>query len=205
MLKILDLNCRNNGIGTLNLHWEFILELLYIYLILPHILPHTHIYIHVSLLRVQSSLVHKIMHISTYLLLNLDISSLAVGILRLPCIVSSVTYQGASIKDVRVFYWNRWRISMLELLAVPHSSIPQVQTGLDMAINEYVVNLSYRRYINPLHSYVECDSTSVFILAAPLSMFFHVHLFLWNVRKKCRGKYLVGMITSSYMLGWYDF
>ena len=56
-----------------------------------------------------------------YLFLNLDISSLTVGILRSPCIVSLATDQGASIKDFRVFDWNRWRISMLELLAVPHS------------------------------------------------------------------------------------
>ena len=38
----------------------------------------------------------------SYLLLNLDIS-LTVGILRLRCIVSLVIYQGASIKDLRVF------------------------------------------------------------------------------------------------------
>ena len=43
-----------------------------------------------------------------YLLLNLDIRhSLTVGILRSRCIVSLVTYQGASIKDLRVFNWNR--------------------------------------------------------------------------------------------------
>ena len=40
-----------------------------------------------------------------YLLLNLDISSLTVGILRSRCIVSLVTYQGASIKNLRVFDW----------------------------------------------------------------------------------------------------
>ena len=40
-----------------------------------------------------------------YLLLNLDISSLTVGILRSLCIVSLVTYQGASIKNLRVFDW----------------------------------------------------------------------------------------------------
>ena len=34
-----------------------------------------------------------------YLLLNLDIFSLTVGILRSPCVVSLVTYQGASIKE----------------------------------------------------------------------------------------------------------
>ena len=42
-----------------------------------------------------------------YLLLNLDISSLTVGILSSRCIVSLVTYQGTSIKDLRVFHWNR--------------------------------------------------------------------------------------------------
>ena len=42
-----------------------------------------------------------------YLLLNLDNSSLTVGILRSRCIVSLVTYQGASIKDLRDFDWNR--------------------------------------------------------------------------------------------------
>ena len=40
-----------------------------------------------------------------YLLLNLDISSLTVGILRSRCIVSLVTYEGASIKNLRVFDW----------------------------------------------------------------------------------------------------
>ena len=59
-----------------------------------------------------------------YLLLNLDISSLTIGVLRSRCIVSLVTYQGASIKDLRVFDWNRRKISMLELLAVSHSRIP---------------------------------------------------------------------------------
>ena len=41
------------------------------------------------------------------LLLNLDISSLTVGILRLRCTVSLVTYQEASIKDLEVFDWDR--------------------------------------------------------------------------------------------------
>ena len=41
-----------------------------------------------------------------YLLLNLDISSLTVGILRSRYIVSLITYQGPSIKDPRVFDWN---------------------------------------------------------------------------------------------------
>ena len=59
-----------------------------------------------------------------YLLPNVDISSLTENILRSPCIVSLVTYQGAFIKDLRAFDWNRRRISMLELLAVPHSWIP---------------------------------------------------------------------------------
>ena len=56
-----------------------------------------------------------------YLLPNLHISSLTEGILRSRCIVSLVAYQGAFIKNLRVSHWNRWRISMLELLAVPHS------------------------------------------------------------------------------------
>ena len=60
-----------------------------------------------------------------YLLLNLDISSLIIGILMSRCIVSLVTYQGASIKDLKVFDWNRWRNSMLELLAVPHNWFPK--------------------------------------------------------------------------------
>ena len=59
-----------------------------------------------------------------YLFLNLDISFLTAGILRSRCIVSLVTYQSASIKDLRVFDWNCWTISMLELLAVSHSRIP---------------------------------------------------------------------------------
>ena len=42
-----------------------------------------------------------------YLLLNLDISSLTVSILRSRCIVSLVTYQAVSIKDLRDFDCNR--------------------------------------------------------------------------------------------------
>ena len=42
-----------------------------------------------------------------YLLLNLDIFSLTVGILRSRCLVSLVIYQDASIKDLRVFARNR--------------------------------------------------------------------------------------------------
>ena len=42
-----------------------------------------------------------------YLLLNLDIFSFTVNILRSRCIVSLVTYEGASIKDLGVFDWNR--------------------------------------------------------------------------------------------------
>ena len=38
----------------------------------------------------------------------MDISSLTVGILRSRCIVSLVTHQVASIKDLGVFDWNRW-------------------------------------------------------------------------------------------------
>ena len=38
-----------------------------------------------------------------YLLLNLDISSLTVGILRSRCIVSLVTYQSASIKNLKLY------------------------------------------------------------------------------------------------------
>ena len=54
-----------------------------------------------------------------YLLLDLYISSLTVGILRSRWIVSLVTYQGAFIRDLSVFDWKRWSISMLELLSVP--------------------------------------------------------------------------------------
>ena len=59
-----------------------------------------------------------------YLLLDLCISSLTVGILRSRWIVSLVTYQGAFNRDLSVFDWKRWSISMLELLAVPYSWIP---------------------------------------------------------------------------------
>ena len=52
-----------------------------------------------------------------YLLLNLCISSLTVGILRSRWIVSLVTYQGAFNRDLSVFDWKRWSISVLELLA----------------------------------------------------------------------------------------
>ena len=62
--------------------------------------------------------------LALYLLLDLDISSLTVGILRSRWIVSLVTYQGAFIRDLSVFDWKRVSISMLELLAVPHSWIP---------------------------------------------------------------------------------
>ena len=62
--------------------------------------------------------------LALYLLLDLDISSLTVGILRSRWMVSLVTYQGAFIRDLSVFDWKRWSISMLELLAVPHSWIP---------------------------------------------------------------------------------
>ena len=47
-----------------------------------------------------------------------------VGILRSRWIVSLVTYQAAFIRDLSVFDWKRRSISMLELLAVPHSWIP---------------------------------------------------------------------------------
>ena len=59
-----------------------------------------------------------------YLLLDLYIFSLTVDILRSRWIVSLVTYQGAYNKDLSVFDWKRWSISMLELLAVFHSWIP---------------------------------------------------------------------------------
>ena len=59
-----------------------------------------------------------------YLLLDLCISSLTVDILRSRWIVSLVTYQDAFNWDLSVFDWKRWSISMLELLAVPHSWIP---------------------------------------------------------------------------------
>ena len=59
-----------------------------------------------------------------YLLLDLCISSLTVGILRSRWIVSFVTYRGAFNRDLSVFDWKRWSISMLELLVVPHSWIP---------------------------------------------------------------------------------
>ena len=62
--------------------------------------------------------------LALYLLLHLYISSLTVGILRSRWIVSLVTYQGAFIKNLSVFDWKHWSISMLELLAVPHSWIP---------------------------------------------------------------------------------
>ena len=42
-----------------------------------------------------------------YLLLHFVISSLTVGILRLRCIASLVTYQNASIRDLIVFDWKR--------------------------------------------------------------------------------------------------
>ena len=52
-----------------------------------------------------------------YLPLYFAISSLTVGMLRSRCIVSLETYQGASIRDLRVFDRKRWSISVLELLA----------------------------------------------------------------------------------------
>ena len=59
-----------------------------------------------------------------YLLLDLCISSLTVGILRSRWIVSLVTYRRAFNRDLSGFDWKRWSISMLELLAVSHSWIP---------------------------------------------------------------------------------
>ena len=52
--------------------------------------------------------------LALYLLLDLCISSLTVGILRSRWIVSLVTYQGAFIRDLSVFDWKRWSISMLD-------------------------------------------------------------------------------------------
>ena len=54
-----------------------------------------------------------------YLLLDLCIS-----LVTSRWIVSFVTYQGAFNRGLSVFDWKRWSISMLELLAVPHSWIP---------------------------------------------------------------------------------
>ena len=62
--------------------------------------------------------------LALYLLQDLYISSLIVSILRSRWSVSLVTYQDAFIIDLSVFDWKRWSISMLELLAVPHSWIP---------------------------------------------------------------------------------
>ena len=62
--------------------------------------------------------------LALYLPLDLCISSLTVGILRLQWIASLVTYQVSFIRDLSVCDWKRWSISMLELLAVPHSWIP---------------------------------------------------------------------------------
>ena len=45
--------------------------------------------------------------LALYLLLDLYISSLTVGILRSRWIVSLVIYQSASIRDLRVFDWKR--------------------------------------------------------------------------------------------------
>ena len=55
--------------------------------------------------------------LALYLLLDLYISFLTVGILRSWWIVSLVTYQGAFIGDLSVFDWKHWSISILELLA----------------------------------------------------------------------------------------
>ena len=57
-----------------------------------------------------------------YLLLDLCIS-----LVTSRWIVSFVTYQGAFNRDLSVFDWKRWSISMLELLAVPHSWIPNYE------------------------------------------------------------------------------
>ena len=58
--------------------------------------------------------------LTLYPLLDLCISSLTVGILRSRWIASLVTYQGTFNRDLSVFDWKRWSISMLELLAVPY-------------------------------------------------------------------------------------
>ena len=62
--------------------------------------------------------------LALYLLLELRISSFIVDILRSRWIVSLVTDQGTFIRDLHVFDWKRWSISMLELLTVSHSWIP---------------------------------------------------------------------------------
>ena len=52
-----------------------------------------------------------------YLLLNFDISSLTVGILRSRCIVSLVTYQDASIKHLRA----TWLLAIDFVIITPNS------------------------------------------------------------------------------------
>jgi hypothetical protein len=46
----------------------------------------------------------------------------------------SGTYHGASTMMRKTLDWNRSRISMLEVEAVPQSCIPYVQMGLSMVL-----------------------------------------------------------------------
>ena len=58
-----------------------------------------------------------------YLLLDLYISSLTVGILRSRWIASLVSYQGAFIRDLSVFDWKRWSISLTTNWAIGASFV----------------------------------------------------------------------------------
>jgi hypothetical protein len=62
------------------------------------------------------------------------ISSLTVGQLRSLQMSEFGTYHGASTIMPKTLDWNRSRISMLEVEAVPQSCIPQVQMGLSMVL-----------------------------------------------------------------------
>jgi len=61
--------------------------------------------------------------LARWFVLNFVISSLMVGICRSVCRSLFGTYHGALTIVLRVLFWKRWRISMLEWEAVPQSGI----------------------------------------------------------------------------------
>jgi len=77
---------------------------------------------------------------SLYLVMKFVISSFIVGIsTRSLCIRSLVTNQGAVAINRSVLDWNLWRISRLELAAVPHSWIPYDHMGFNIHLHSNIL------------------------------------------------------------------
>jgi len=64
------------------------------------------------------------------------------GISKSLCRVWLETYQGALLIVLSIFYWNVWRILVLDGLLHSHSSKPYVQMGRSIAL--YAVSLLSR-------------------------------------------------------------